>query len=126
MFWVHFQRRQSCRVCRNALGRTDFSQAKVENLGVAALGHKNIRGLDVTVNDALGVCGVQSIGHVNCDSQECIQLHWTACNNVLERLPIQKFHGNESSTILLTDVVNGADVRVVQRRSSLRFPLEAR
>jgi hypothetical protein len=75
MFWVHFQRRQSCRVCRNALGRTDFSQAKVENLGVAALGHKNIRGLDVTVNDALGVCGVQSIGHVNSDSQERFQLH---------------------------------------------------
>ena len=59
------------------------------------------------------VSGVQSIGHVNSDSQESFQLHRTARNNVLERLPIQKFHGNESSTILLTDVINGADVRMV-------------
>jgi hypothetical protein len=50
---------------------------------VAALVHKNIRGLDVTVNDDFGVCGVQSIGHVNSDSQECFQFHRAARNSVL-------------------------------------------
>ena len=125
MFWVHFQRRQSCRVCRNALGRTDFSQAKVENLGVAALGHKNIRGLDVTMNNAFGVRGVQPIGYINCDGQQPFKVHRTARDDMFERLPVQKFHGDEGPAALLVNLVDCANVRMIEGGGSLRLTLEA-
>src|ERR1035438_9678214 len=42
-----------------------------------------------------------------------------------ERLPNQQFHGDKGSPIGLVNLVNRADVWVVQRRRSLGFPLEA-
>src|SRR5580765_2439407 len=40
-----------------------FGQAEIENFGVAAVGDKNVGRLDVAVNDAAGVSGVQSISN---------------------------------------------------------------
>src|SRR6202035_2226958 len=40
-------------------------------------------------------------------------------------LPLEKLHRDESISIVLVDLVNGADVGMVQGRSGLRLPLEA-
>ena len=40
----------------------DFGQAEVENLGVSALGHENVGGLDVAMDDAFAVRGVERVG----------------------------------------------------------------
>ena len=40
----------------------DLSQTEVEDLGVAALGDENVGGLNVTVDDAFAVRGIQAIG----------------------------------------------------------------
>ena len=40
-------------------------------------------------------------------------------------LPLQQFHGDEASPIGLVNLVDRADVWVVQRGRSLGFPLEA-
>jgi hypothetical protein len=37
---------------------------------------------------------------------------------------IEKLHGNELLAVLRPNVVNGADVRVIQRRSGLCFAAE--
>src|SRR5580698_10206226 len=44
---------------------------------------------------------------------------------MLQRLTIQKLHSDESPAFVFANLVNGADIRVVQRRSSLRLALEA-
>ena len=44
------------------MGRIDFRQSEVENLGVTALGDEEVRGFDVPVDDSLGVGSFQSIG----------------------------------------------------------------
>ena len=46
-------------------GGRHLCKAKVQNLGVAPFGHKNVGGLDVAMDDSFGVSGVQSIGNVN-------------------------------------------------------------
>jgi hypothetical protein len=44
---------------------------------------------------------------------------------VLQRLPVQKFHGDERLPVLLANVVNRANIRVVQCGRGLRFALKA-
>ena len=44
---------------------------------------------------------------------------------VLQRRALQILHDNEGALFVLTDVVNRADVGVVQRRSRTRLSLEA-
>jgi len=43
---------------------------------------------------------------------------------VLQRHAVQKFHSNEGLTVVFTDIVNGADVRVIKCRRGLRLTLE--
>ena len=54
---------------RNLAGRTgrrrDLRQTKIQNLGVPALGHEDVRGLDVAVDDAFGVGGVECVGNLD-------------------------------------------------------------
>ena len=45
--------------------RGDFGQTKVKDLGVTVLGDEDVGGLDVAVNDAGGVSGVQRVGKLN-------------------------------------------------------------
>ncbi len=42
-----------------------FCQAEIENLGMSALGDKNIGGLDVAVNDPFGVGGIERVGNLD-------------------------------------------------------------
>ena len=52
----------------NLAGRThcrcDLGQTEIQHLGVSALGHKDVGGLDVAMDDPLGMRGVQSIGNL--------------------------------------------------------------
>ena len=63
-----------CGVCRGVLARrtacrSDLRQPEVENLGVPALGDKDVRGLDVAVDDAFGVGGVERVGNFDGQSE---------------------------------------------------------
>jgi hypothetical protein len=44
-------------------------QAEVQNLGLAPGGNKDVRRLDVAMDDAFAVCRVQSVGNLNCQVQ---------------------------------------------------------
>ena len=38
-----------------------FRQTKIQNLRVPAFGHEDVRGLDVSMDDALTVCGIERV-----------------------------------------------------------------
>ncbi len=44
---------------------------------------------------------------------------------MLQRHSIQKLHGDEPLAVAFIDLMYGANVRMIQRRSGLRFALEA-
>ncbi len=73
---------------------------------------------------ALGVCRPERIGNLNRQFQHFVERKRLARNAVLHRFTVEKLHSNELLAVLLADVVNGADVRVIQRRSGLRFAAE--
>ena len=52
--------------------------------------------------------------------------HGAAVDQVLERCAIQKFHGDERFAFVFPNIVNRADVRMIQRAGGLGFPLETR
>ena len=105
-------------------GAGNFCQAEVENLGVAAVGHENIGGLDVAVNDAFGVRGVEGVGHFDRKREQALQFHWLAVDEVLQRLAGEAFHHDEEMAVMLADFVDGADVGMVQRRCGAGFAAE--
>jgi len=43
----------------------DLSQPEIQNLGVPAFGDKDIRRLDIAVNDSLRMRGIQPVGNLN-------------------------------------------------------------
>jgi hypothetical protein len=74
--------------------------------------------------DAGSVRSVEGIGDFDREHQDEFGLERTAGNLMLEGHAVKTFHRNEGTTLLLADVVNGADVRVVQGGSRLGFTLE--
>ena len=102
----------------------EFGQTKVENLGVAALGDKDVCRLDVAVNDALRVCGIQSIGDVAGQRQQRFGVDGAALDAMLQGLAVEELHGDEGLAVGLTDIVNGADIGVIERGGGLGLALK--
>ena len=91
---------------------------------MAALGDEDIRGLDVAMDDALDVSGVERVGNVDGNIEQAIEFERLAADEMLERLAIEKFHGDKGFAVLLADVVNGADVGMIKGGGGLGFALE--
>jgi hypothetical protein len=66
------------------------------------------------MNNPLGVRGVEALGDVDGDGEKRFELHRAAGDGVLERLAVEKFHGDEGLAGFFADVVNRADVGMIQ------------
>jgi hypothetical protein len=81
-------------------------------------------GLNVAVDDSFRVGSVQALCDLNRQIENFIDLHRLAEDALLERFPVQVLHGNEVLALKLVDVVNGADIGMIQCRSCLSLALE--
>src|SRR6266436_6802528 len=104
--------------------RGDLRQTEIENLRLTSIRDEDVRGLDVPMDDALRMCRVESVGNLDAQIEHRFDLQRLASDPVPECLAFQQLHGDEGSPIGLINLVDRADVRVVQRGSSLGFPLE--
>lgn len=75
--------------------------------------------------DAGGVSGVERVDDVNGEGQQDFSFQRAAGGAVPEGQPIQKLHGDERLAMLVVDFVDSSDVRMIQGRSGLGFPLKA-
>ena len=121
-------------LCRHGLdGRGGFragngahlGQAKIQNFGVSALGDEDVGGLDVAMDNSLGVGGVESVGDFDADVQENLNIKRAAHHQVLEGLAVEKLHGDESFAGFVPDVVDRADTGVIEGGGGLCFALKA-
>src|SRR5713101_7022902 len=67
---------------------------------------------------------VQSIGDLDSQIEHRLDFQRLATDPAPQRLPLQQFHGDEGSSLGLVNLVDGADVRMIQCRSRLGFALE--
>jgi hypothetical protein len=69
----------AARLCRN------LGEAEIENLGVSALGHKNVSGLDVAVDDVFRMRCIERVGNLNTEGQKLIGFERMATDEMFER-----------------------------------------
>ncbi len=77
------------------------------------------------MNDAFRVGGFKCVGNLDGQPEQYLQLHRPSSNPMLQRHPIQKLHDEERVPVLLPDLMDCADIGMVQGGRGLRFPLEA-
>src|SRR5215470_11947020 len=93
---------------------------------MTTLRKENVRRLDVSMDDALRVRGVQPVGYANRHAQQLLDFHGPPSDCVFQGLAFEKFHGDKRPAVLFADVVYSADVWMAQRRRRLRFPMKSR
>jgi hypothetical protein len=77
------------------------------------------------MNDPLCMGGVESVRDLDGQGKNQVRIHRTIADTMLEGHTVQILHNDEGLPIVLADLINSANIRVVQRRSSLGFALEA-
>ncbi len=73
------------------------------------------------MDDPLGVRGGERVGDLDRELDRGLDLHRFAADVLLERPALQQLHDDEPPPLPLADVVDRADVRVVERRGGARL-----
>src|ERR1700694_907130 len=84
-----------------------------------ALGDEEIRRLNVAVNYALRMGRVERVGNFDAQGQQAIEFHGTIADDVFQGLAVKKFHDDERLAILLANIVDGANVGMIEGRGGL-------
>jgi hypothetical protein len=75
---------------------------------------EDVRRLDVAVNDPFQVRSVERIGDLDAKIEHGFNFQWLSGNPMPERLPLKQFHGDEASSIGLVNLMDRANVRVIE------------
>ncbi len=100
---------------------SEFRQSKIQNFRVAALGNENVCGLNVAMNDSSHMRRIQRIGYLNCKTEQHFTFNWLAADALFQRHAIQIFHGDETQIAVSADLVERANVGMVQCRRRARL-----
>ena len=73
------------------------------------------------MHDSLGVRRIEPVRDLNADLQKLRYFDGFPGNAVLESASLKQLHGDKRTAFEFSNVVDGADVRVIQRRRSARF-----
>ena len=77
------------------------------------------------MDDPAGVGGVQAIRDLDSPIQKHVQWHARVFQAMLERFPIEQFHGEKRAPVALADIVDRADVGVIDGGGRTGFAFEA-
>ena len=102
-----------------------FGEAEVENFCLAARSDEDIRGLDIAMNDAAGMSGVERIGNLNREIEERGKRNRAAADSFAERLAFEQLHDEKWAAIRFAYVEERADAGMIQRGDGARFALKA-
>jgi len=92
-----------------------FGETEVEDFGVPAVGDEQIRWLNIAMNNSLGVGSIKRVGNFDGEIQQSLGFEVPANNYLAKRLALEKLHDDERAPLILADLVNGTDIRMIQR-----------
>src|SRR2546422_7354928 len=70
------------------------------------------------MDDAFGMGGFESVGNLDTDVEEALKFEWAAKEQLFECLPFQVLHNNEGPSVIFANFVDGADIWMVDRKST--------
>ena len=91
---------------------------------MSALGDENVGGLDVAMDDVFAVRGVESVGDFDGEAEQDVHFEGTSGDAVLEGQAVEVLHGDEGLSVFFADVVDGADVGMIQSGGGFGFAAE--
>lgn len=100
---------------------SELGKAKIEDFDVAATRDKDIPRLDIAVNDALGVRCVEPFGNLHRKIEKFVEFEWFASDALPQRLSLEELHRKEIPAADLSNLVDGADIGMVQCGGRSRF-----
>ena len=73
---------------------------------MTALGHKDVGGLDIAVDDAFTVRCIESVGDVNAEFQQCVQIKRGLGDALLQSRTLEQLHYDERAIVLGETIVH--------------------
>ena len=101
-----------------------LGETKIEDFDGAAFGDENVGGLDVAMEDALFVGGVESVGELDADVDGARNGKGAGGDEFVEGLAFEQLHSDECSAIVFFDGVNRANAGMIERGSRAGFTEE--
>ena len=95
---------------------------------MAAGGDEDVRRLDIAMHDALRMCRIERVGDFDAQLDDPVnfeRLERMPLDEMFERLPFEQLHHEELLPLVFADVIDRADVRVIQRRRRPSLALKA-
>ena len=89
------------------------------------LGDKNVRRLDVTVDNAFCVRGSKGIGNLDRQTEQHIRVQRPPRDAVFKRSALQKLHRDKGLLATFANIVDRADVGMIEGGGSASFTPEA-
>ena len=80
---------------------------------MVSLSDENVGRLDVAVDDPRGVGGIERIGDLNSERQQRFHLQGAPGDALLQCGALQVLHHDEGLALLLADVMNRANIRMI-------------
>jgi hypothetical protein len=102
------------RVCSPRLAGAHFRHSEIENLGVAALGDEDVGGLYIAMDDVLGVGCVERIGDFNAERKQGVNLQGAPADAMFQGQAVQKLHDDEPPSLVAGNLMNSADIGMIQ------------
>ena len=88
-------------------------------------GEEDVRGFDIAVQNARAMRGIESVGQLNRSVQQFSIGQRSFAQTAVERLTFHQFHDQVRLTVMLPDIENLADIRMVEQGCRTRFSAEA-
>lgn len=115
---------------RGGIGRergagSNLGEAEVEDLRVPASREEQVCRFDVAMDDALRVRSIEGICDLLPEIEDRRLGHRAGAEHDLERIPLEEFHDEKAPRLVPAEVVDRADVGVIERRGRSGFALEA-
>jgi len=102
-----------------------LGEAEVEDLHPAVVGEEEVVGLDVAVDDALGVSGGEPVRNCGADLGRPLPAHAGRRDRAAQALALEQLGDGEAGLAVAAEVVDREDVRVGEPGDRLRLALEA-
>jgi len=103
----------------------ELGQSEVQDLGLAARGNKDVRGLDVAVDHAAAVGSFQSVNDLNSKFKQALQRQRAGAQPGIQRHAIKQLHGDEVAAFEFVHLKDGADIVVVEVGGGAGFALKS-